>query len=325
VVAGAEAGSREQRREKVDRILYEVRLLNCSLRNAIMKWRRIRRWFVICASVSLVIFVVISWYLGAMLVVSANHSVGDAPNDPPFISTTFASESGTTIAGWYASSKDSRATIILLHAIRADRRSMVTRAKLFFDAGYSVLLIDMQAHGESPGRNVTAGYLERHDVRAAVDFVKEKNPTHKIGIVGCSLGGAATLLASPLKVDAIVLEAVYPTITEAINDRIAIRLGPLSGLLTPALTCQLYPRLGISTADLRPIDHIAEIGCPVLVAGGDLDKHTPPTETKRMYDTAIEPKSLVIFPGAVHEDLLAKDPQLYSKEIASFLNKYLRN
>lgn len=265
-----------------------------------------------------------AWIFGGMLVAPANRTVGPPPSDFPALSTTLDSDSGSRIATWHLPVDDSTATIIVLHGIYESRRAMLERAKLFHDSGYSVVLIDMQAHGESPGKNVTIGFLERHDVRAAVQFAKQTHPDHRIGIVACSMGGAATLLASPLEIDALVLESVYPTITEAVHNRVSVRLGPLSHALAPLLLCQLKPRLGISTSDLRPIDRIASVDCPVLLAAGDADRHTSIAETRRMFDTAVSPKQLVIFEDAHHTDLLKHNPKKYNDEILPFLDEHLR-
>ena len=78
-------------------------------------------------------------------------------------------------------------------------------------------------------------------------------------------------------------------------------------------------RLGISSSDLRPIDHIAEIGCPVLVMGGDVDLQTPLAETQRLFEAAKEPKRLSIFAGAIHTDLLVHNPKQYEAEVLPFL------
>jgi fermentation-respiration switch protein FrsA (DUF1100 family) len=185
-------------------------------------------------------------------------------------------------------------------------------------------MIDLHGHGESPGKRITMGYLEQHDVQAAVEFARHRNPHHRIGVVGCSLGGAASLFGSPLGIDALVLESVYPTIRQAVDNRISVRLGPLSHIITPALLCQLRPRLGVSESDLRPIDRLASVGCPILLATGELDRHTTLAETRHMFDTARSPKELVVFPGAAHVDLYSHDPGLYVEKILSFLNARLR-
>ncbi len=130
-------------------------------------------------------------------------------------------------------------------------------------------------------------------------------------------------MASPLDVEAVVLESVYPTISEAVHDRIAMRLGPLSYVLSPVLLGGLRLQCGISPSDLCPIDHIAEIGCPVLVAAGDADQHTTLAETQGLFDAAKEPKKLVVFPGAAHVDLLAHDRKLYESEVMPFFATYL--
>jgi len=249
--------------------------------------------------------------------------VGPAPAEFQVVETTLDSESGSKIATWFMSAQDAHATIVLLHGVRGDRRAMLKRARLFHDAGYAIVMIDFQAHGESPGQNITIGHLERHDARAAVEFARRMNPDHRIGVVGVSMGGAAALLASPLTVDALVLESVYPTISEAVHDRIWAQVGPLSHVLTPLLLCQLQPRLGITPDDLRPIDQIDDIACPVLVASGELDQHTTLAETQRMYDAASEPKQLAIFTGAAHVDLLRHDHDKYVDQVLGFLKTHL--
>jgi uncharacterized protein len=284
-----------------------------------MKWRTIRRWLAFVCALALIALLVTAWIVGGALVAPANRTVYLPRSDLPIVATTLPSASGSTLATWYIPAEHAHATIILLHAIHGDRRAMWGRAMLFHQAGYGIVMVDLQAHGESPGEHITLGCLERHDVRAAVDFARRMNPRHRIGIVGCSLGGAAALLASPLDIDAAVLESVYPTVSEAVHDRIAIRVGPFAYVLSPLLLWQLPLRMGVYPSDLRPIDHIGHAGCPVLVAGGDLDQHTTLGETQGLFAAAKSPKKLVIFRGAAHVDLLDYDPQRYENEVLPFL------
>jgi uncharacterized protein len=288
-----------------------------------MKGRKLRQ-FVMGGSISLLLFVGLAWYVAGELVAPATHDVGSPPPEYAFESIAFPSKSGAELAAWYLPSKHSKATVVLLHAIRGDRRAMLGRAKILHEAGFATLLVDQQAHGESSGENITFGYRERLDVMAAVDWVRNRNPEHRIGIVGWSLGGAAALLASPLDIDALVLESVYPTIEEAVRNRIAMRLGILSHLLAPALLVQLEPRLGISPRQLHPIDHVDKIGCPVLIAAGDQDQHTTLEESRKLYDAAQEPKEFVVFEGAFHQDLFDFDEAKY-RQIVTFLDRHLNH
>src|SRR5690349_21880940 len=70
----------------------------------------------------------------------------------------------------------------------------ISRARLLADHGFSVLLIDLQGHGETPGRAVTLGWREAGDARAALGWLRVAAPSRRIGVIGCSLGGAAVLL-----------------------------------------------------------------------------------------------------------------------------------
>jgi uncharacterized protein len=264
----------------------------------------------------------VSWIVAGALTAPAHRIVGPPPSGYGIETVTIRSESGSDLAAWYVPSEGATATVVLFHPIRTDRRAMLGRAKLLHDAGYATLLVDLQAHGESPGENITAGYRERFDVKAAVNYVRARSPVHRIGVVGWSLGGAAALLASPLKIDALVIESVYPTIEEGVRNRISMRLGVLSHVLAPALLIQLRPRLGVSPSQVRPIDHVHAVGCPILIAAGDCDMHTTLLETIRLFDAANEPKQLVLFEGAAHEDLLSANPTRYH-DIVAFLDVYL--
>lgn len=264
----------------------------------------------------------IGWMIAGRLVAPVPRPVRPPPQEFPFESVTIRSESPSELAAWYFPHETARATVILLHPLHGDRGAMLSRAKLLHDAGYATMAIDFQAHGESPGEYVTFGYRERLDVVAAVEFVRTRDPDRKIAIVGRSLGGAAALLASPLRIDALVLESVYASIGQAVHNRVSMRLGVLSHVASPMLLVQLKPRLGISASQLRPLDHIGNVECAVLIATGDCDLHATVTEAQQLYAAAKNSKQLIVFQGAAHQDLLKFDPEKY-REIVRFLDSHL--
>jgi uncharacterized protein len=263
-----------------------------------------------------------AWMLGSKLVEPANHRV---PLPPGFSAQTVSIPGvGHSIAGWWVDQGEGSPVVLLLHAVRADRSTMVSRAQLLIRHGYSVLLIDLQGHGETSGEAITLGFRESADVVAARDWIRRIAPGRKVGVVACSLGGASVLLApQPSGFDAVVLEAVYPRISRAVENRIRIRLGPLAPLLSPILLVQLQPRLHISASDLEPIRFIGRLGAPVLVAAGSRDEHTTLDESRELFEAASTPKSLWIVEGARHQDLLAFDGAGYEEHVVGFLRKTL--
>jgi fermentation-respiration switch protein FrsA (DUF1100 family) len=53
----------------------------------------------------------------------------------------------------------------------------------------------MQGQGETPGTAITFGLRESADVVAAIAWIKKEAPARRVGVLGCSQGGAAALLA----------------------------------------------------------------------------------------------------------------------------------
>ncbi|MCC6681438.1 MAG: alpha/beta fold hydrolase [Phycisphaeraceae bacterium] len=292
-----------------------------TLRTGRSRLRRLLRWFLLTSFILTLSVMVAAIFVGGRLLAPAHQDIGPSPDDLPCETVAIASQSGSTLAGWFADPQQGRGTVVLLHPIRGNRLSMLDRARFLHQAGYAVLLIDLQAHGQSPGRHITAGYLERLDAQAAVTYAHQRRPHEPVAVIGWSLGGAAALLASPLDIDALVLEAVYPTIEQAVNNRVRMRLGPFSPIAAQLLLVQFRPRLGIDCDELHPIDHVADVGCPLLIMAGSADRHTPLSEMQSLFTAATEPKHLVIFQGATHENLLARDGPCYQTAVLDFLEQ----
>lgn len=270
------------------------------------------------------LFCTMIWLAGTALSHSVQRPIGALPTALQGRNVTFASTSGATIHGWLIEGQASKGAVILMHGVRDSRLSMLERARFLAAAGYAVLLFDFQAHGESQGKQITFGYLESRDAQAATRFMRGLFPARKIGIIGVSLGGAATLLAEPkVEVDAIVIEMVYPTIRQAIDNRLKHHLGGWAHALTPLFLAQLKPRLGIAPETLQPISKIRGITTPKLVIAAAEDKHTPLVESQDLFNAAQQPKELWIVPGAQHEDLYRFAKQDYELHILGFFAQTL--
>jgi len=223
--------------------------------------------------------------VGWLLAHPVQTKIGNPPADLNAESVVFASASGATVHGWWCPNQNAKGAVLLLPGIRANRLSMVERARFLSRAGYSILLIDFQATGETTGDHITFGWKESRDVLAAVDFVRKTDSTTPVAIVGSSLGGAAALLATPpLRIDALILEEVYPTIEIATRNRLENYVGVFGRALTPVLLSQLQWRLGVSPSDLRPVDHMENVDCPIFIISGEKDTNTRPIDTRMLVE-----------------------------------------
>jgi alpha-beta hydrolase superfamily lysophospholipase len=283
---------------------------------------RAARWLLGGAFALVLLVAAGAWGFATLLVGPVNHRVV-LPADFPAQRVAIPGD-GHAIAGSWRDLGGDSPVVLLLHGLRGDRASMVPRARVLLDAGFSVLLIDSQAHGETPGEIITLGWRESKDVRAARDWIRARAPGRRAGVIGSSLGGAALLLGDqPAGFDAVVLEATYPRLGRALDNRIGIRAGWMRKVLAPLLLVQIRPRLGVTPEQLEPIRNIAMLGAPVLIVGGSRDAHTTEGETRELFAAAAEPKALWIVAGASHQDFARFDRAGYEANVVSFLRRNL--
>jgi len=291
--------------------------------------------FLMSRSLLISITVCLSAFVGIMLIgamLSASHqvSVGEPPSDLDAETISIAQTQATPISGWFIPAskeyQDPQAGILLLHGVRSDRREMIDRARFLKKAGYSVLMIDMQAHGQTAGQHITFGYRESRSVKDALTYLRTRLPNQALGVIAISMGGAASLLGEqPVKVDALILEAVYSSIDQAVKNRLEIHLGAWSRYFANLLLWQIQPRLGINRNQLSPLVAIKHLQSPVLIMAGSMDQHTLLSESTALFEQASEPKSLWIVEGAAHEDLYDYAPQAYQQRVLVFLQTHLGN
>lgn len=226
--------------------------------------------------------------------------------------------------GSFLGTDNRKVCALLMHGVRSNRTSMIRRSSFLQSLGISSLLIDLQAHGETHGERITFGVLESQDAENGVNYLRDTQGCKKVIAIGVSLGGASALLGNgPIKADAIVLESVFPTIEDAVADRIEMRLGKLGRIAAPLLYGQIPLRIDADLSDIRPIEKLDAVKVPLFIISGTLDKHTKIEETLRMFKTANEPKQLWLVEGADHQNLHAYNPNEYETKIADFIQKYL--
>lgn len=257
------------------------------------------------------------WGAGTYLSKSANHTIVMPMTD--FKSFEFNSTHGSIL-----SSNQSHKCALLLHGVRSDRTSMIERAEFLKTLGITSALIDMQAHGETEGDTISFGHLESKDASNGMAYLKSNLGCEKIIVIGHSLGGAAALLGSAShEANALVLESVYPTIEEAVRDRLESKIGKIAGVIAPLLYLQIPLRIGVPLERLRPIEALKSVQVPVYIIGGSLDRSTTPSETQRMYDSVRSSKRLWIVEGAAHQDIYAFTRKVYEKKIKEFIDDTL--
>jgi esterase/lipase len=273
---------------------------------------------------TLAVFISTIFALGSILSLPIHTLIGSLPRKLKGTNVSFISKTGNPLAGCLVMGDNKHGGVLLMHGVRSNRREMIERAIFLNQNGYSVLLFDFQAHGESPGKQITFGYLEAQDAEAAFTFLEKQLKIKSIGVIGMSLGGASAILGDvSQRANAMVLEAVYPTLEEAVQNRITMRLGEIGRYLSPLIMWQIEPRLGFDPKRLSPIKQLAHTKAALLIIAGTEDKHTTIAESKRMYDAAPKPKQFWAVQGASHQNLHQYSSVEYQRRVLNFFKQYL--
>jgi uncharacterized protein len=285
--------------------------------------QNLQEWLIrlsVAAAAIVIVVITVSWVAGSGLLDPAHRDIGRPPLDLEASNVSLVSRSGSLIHGWLSHGTAGKGAVLLLHGTRGDRRDMVSRAEFLRGRGFSLLLIDFQAHGETRGEQATFGDRESYDVVAAIQYLHHQLPGERIGVLGISMGAVAFVLADGRpQVNAVVLEGMYPTIQQGVANRLRLSLGPLGPMLAPLVMLQLQPRLRIEPGRLRPIDRMSRIGAPLLIVNGTLDDYTSIQDARALYDAASAPKALWAVEGAGHVDLFAFAKDEYERRIGEFL------
>jgi alpha-beta hydrolase superfamily lysophospholipase len=233
---------------------------------------------------------------------------------------------GTILRGWKVrSAKPNGDWVLLFHGVADNRVGTIGQSEILLRAGYSVVMMDQRAHGESGGSMATYGWLERDDSRAVVDaLVSTEHPVH-IFALGESMGAGIALQSAGFdpRIEAVVAEAPFASLREASYDYAGLQEYPLLGktLFAPGAWVMLYrggKLAGFSASGVSPEQAVAARNFPVLLICDEADTTLPCRHAMRIYAAARGPKSLWIVPGAFHTAALGFAPEEFRQRILEF-------
>ncbi len=209
---------------------------------------------------------------------------------------SFATDDGLMLHGWFVPAERPDAeTVIVFNGNAGNRAYRSDLAVRFAAEGMAVLLFDYRGYGGNPGSPSEEGLAL--DARAARRYVLSRPDVDARRLVyfGESLGSAM----------AVRLSMEHPA-------RAVILRSPFTSFVDLGRTHYPILPVGLILRDRYPsIDRITRIGCPLLVIAGANDTIVPTTQSRRLFEAALEPKRLLIIEGADHNDeSLNTGPQL---------------
>ncbi|XP_072485924.1 protein ABHD12B isoform X2 [Notamacropus eugenii] len=220
---------------------------------------------------------------------------------------------------WYETAlQDGNPIVVYLHGSAENRAShhRIKLLKVLSEGGFHVLAVDYRGFGDSTGKPTETGLTR--DAICIYEWTKARSGTTPVCLWGHSLGtGVATNAARTLEergspVDAIVLEAPFTNIRDALaNYPILKMFHKLPGFVRLFLDAVTIDKIVFPN-----YENVKFLSSPLLILHAKDDKTIPFEKGQKVYEIAHsayknkERVKMVILPPGFHHNFICKYPRL---------------
>lgn len=238
------------------------------------------------------------------------------------------SEDGLMLAASeFKTNNDIDKWVILVHGYTSKQSYVYDISRHYSEKGYNILTPDLRAHGESEGKYIGMGWLDRKDLLLWINYLLSNHPNAKIVLHGVSMGAATVMMASgevlPVNVNAIVEDCGYTSVWDIFSSELKARFGLPAFPVLNAASAVTNIRAGYDFKEASSIEQMKNSKKPMLFIHGDDDKFVPTSMVYQLYDNANIPKELVVVDGAGHAESRFTDEELYYGSVFNFINKFV--
>ncbi|WP_426350646.1 alpha/beta hydrolase [Alloiococcus sp. CFN-8] len=239
------------------------------------------------------------------------------------------SHDGLRLVGHLLLAEKPKGTILMFHGYRSSGfNDFSCAAAYLYSLGYNLLIPDQRAHGESEGKYICFGVLERYDCLSWIEYINSRIGMDKpIILDGISMGAATVLMAAGLKlpdnVKGIIADCGFTSPWDIFSHIIKkdYHLPKFPLLYNTSFLSKIVAGFGFK--DYSTLEALKSNKLPVLFAHGSKDTFVPSWMSEAAYKVAVSPKKLLIVPEALHGNCYMKDTDRYKKELKDFFDKYI--
>jgi fermentation-respiration switch protein FrsA (DUF1100 family) len=234
------------------------------------------------------------------------------------------------LSGWYLPAAQDDRCVILIQGTHHHRNDPQIRAlrlgRDLVEGGFSVLLFDFRARGESGGNRSSEGDREQWDVFGAIDYLVGRGiPVERIGLLGFSLGAGVAILvaAQEPRIPAVVSDSGFLDYMKELRQ---LYIGPF---LLPSWFAGFVVLAGRALFDadfrnVRPVHVVEGISQPIFFIHGEDDSVIHHEESRELHIVSDNHEDRIwIVPGAEHVNVYRKMPEEYIRRVSSFFQRHL--
>ncbi|KRO04007.1 alpha beta hydrolase [Levilactobacillus paucivorans] len=234
------------------------------------------------------------------------------------------------VAEYIPAETPSDKTVIISHGYKGNGETMANFAQMYHQLGFNVLLPDDRGHGESAGKYISFGWLDRLDYLQWIQQVIDRADANvKILLFGVSMGGATMEMLSgetlPAQVKAIIADCGYSSIEAELTYLLKRQFHLPKYPIEPLVSTISKRRLGYYLGDVTATDQLKKNKRPILFIHGEQDVYVPVGMAYENYAATHAPKQLWIVRNASHAESFWINPDRYRTHVTEFLKTYFDN
>jgi pimeloyl-ACP methyl ester carboxylesterase len=206
-----------------------------------------------------------------------------------FSEISIPTKNARKLYGWMLKNGKELPTVILMHGWGRNVERVLPYIQNLYDQDFNLVAFDSRNHGSSDRDDYSTMVKFAEDISAAIDFIREDGyfENDAIGIVGLSIGGAASIYAAARdsRITSVATVGAFSNPYEVMKETLQqhhIPFMPMGWLIMKYLEF----RVGFTFKSVAPEKHIGKSDAQFLLIHGDADETIAPGHLGRLTRSA---------------------------------------
>lgn len=231
-----------------------------------------------------------------------------------------------TLTGYYLEHPDAERIVLMFHGWRGGwARDCAPLAKALYEKNCSVLMVCQRAQGESEGKYIGFGVLERYDCLEWINYMDAHTEDLPLYLFGVSMGAATVLMAAgenmPERVKGIIADCGF-TSAYKMSNIFAEKYMKLEKEAVQSAVDEVNAlcrkKAGYDFREYTTLDAMPNCKIPIFFAHGTADGFVPYEMSLENFNACPARKTLFSVEGAGHAQSFIKAPEKYMEALTEF-------
>ena len=250
---------------------------------------------------TLILLIVLSVFIGGFMFITSHsykfkkevNKYTPAKYGYDFQEIKIPTKNNKNLYGWWIPAEnpknENKPTIILVHGWSRNVDRTMSFIKRLHPAGYNLLAFDSRCHGKSDDDKFSSMVKFMEDIRAAIDYSEKLSNVDidRVGLVGLSIGGAASIYAASLdnRIKSVVTVGAFSHPTAVMEIEFKKRKIPYFPFVWLILKYMEF-RVGAKFDTIAPMNNISKANANIFLIHGINDATVPISQADELFQAS---------------------------------------